>query len=139
MKKIMSALLASAIVATSAVTFAVPAAADPGRDRYVEQYYGKHGRDDDYWKWKKNRNKWDDREYRSWYRDRHRDRDRDNNAGAAALFGLAAGAIIGGALSQGASSSAYDANDRYCAQRYRSYDPASNSFMGYDGRRHSCP
>jgi hypothetical protein len=29
--------------------------------------------------------------------------------------------------------------DNYCAQRYRSYDPASGSFMGYDGRRHPCP
>jgi BA14K-like protein len=26
----------------------------------------------------------------------------------------------------------------YCAQRYRSYDPASGTFMGYDGRRHPC-
>jgi hypothetical protein len=25
-----------------------------------------------------------------------------------------------------------------CAQRYRSYDPASGTFLGYDGRRHSC-
>ena len=137
MKKLMSTLLASAIVATSVVTFAVPAAADPGRDRYVEQYYSKHGRDDDYWKWKKNRNRWDEREYRSWYRERHR--DRDNDAAAAGLFGLAAGAIIGGALSQNANASVYDENDRYCAQRYRSYDPVSNTFMGFDGRRHFCP
>lgn len=137
MKKIISTLLASAIIATSAVTFAVPASADPGRDRYMEQYYNKHGRDDDYWKWKKNRNRWDEREYRSWYRDHHR--DRDNNAAAAGLFGLAAGAIIGGALSQNANAGGYDANDRYCAQRYRSYDPVSNTFVGYDGRRHFCP
>ena len=26
----------------------------------------------------------------------------------------------------------------YCAQRYRSYDPASGTFMGYDGQRHPC-
>jgi hypothetical protein len=26
----------------------------------------------------------------------------------------------------------------YCAQRYRSYDPQSGTFMGYDGRRHPC-
>jgi hypothetical protein len=29
-------------------------------------------------------------------------------------------------------------DDTYCAQRYRSYDPASGTFMGYDGRRHPC-
>jgi hypothetical protein len=27
----------------------------------------------------------------------------------------------------------------YCAQRFRSYDPASGTYMGYDGIRHSCP
>jgi len=27
----------------------------------------------------------------------------------------------------------------YCAQRYRSYDPATGTFLGYDGQRHPCP
>ena len=27
----------------------------------------------------------------------------------------------------------------YCMQRYRSYDPASGTFLGYDGLRHPCP
>ncbi|MGC2081867.1 MAG: BA14K family protein, partial [Bradyrhizobium sp.] len=27
----------------------------------------------------------------------------------------------------------------YCAQRYRSYDPASGTYLGYDGERHPCP
>jgi hypothetical protein len=27
---------------------------------------------------------------------------------------------------------------QYCASRYRSYDPASGTFLGYDGRRHVC-
>jgi hypothetical protein len=27
----------------------------------------------------------------------------------------------------------------YCAQRYRSYDPASGTFLGVDGLRHPCP
>jgi hypothetical protein len=26
----------------------------------------------------------------------------------------------------------------YCAQRYRSYDPASGTYIGLDGRRHLC-
>jgi len=25
-----------------------------------------------------------------------------------------------------------------CGQRYRSYDPASGTFLGHDGRRHAC-
>ena len=27
----------------------------------------------------------------------------------------------------------------YCMQRYRSYDPGSGTFLGYDGQRHPCP
>jgi hypothetical protein len=27
----------------------------------------------------------------------------------------------------------------YCEQTYRSYDPASGTYMGYDGFRHPCP
>lgn len=27
----------------------------------------------------------------------------------------------------------------YACQQFQSYDPASGSYMGYDGRRHSCP
>jgi len=27
----------------------------------------------------------------------------------------------------------------YCAQRYRSYDPSSGTYLGYDGLRHPCP
>jgi BA14K-like protein len=43
-----------------------------------------------------------------------------------------------------AGSDAYAAMDRVapgassCARRYRSYDPASGTFLGYDGRRHAC-
>jgi hypothetical protein len=27
----------------------------------------------------------------------------------------------------------------WCAQRFRSYDPASGTYLGYDGQRHPCP
>jgi len=27
----------------------------------------------------------------------------------------------------------------YCMQQYRSYDPTSQTFLGYDGLRHPCP
>jgi hypothetical protein len=29
--------------------------------------------------------------------------------------------------------------DNYCAQRFRSYDPSTGTYMGYDGQRHPCP
>ena len=27
----------------------------------------------------------------------------------------------------------------YCARRFRSYDPGTGTYLGYDGERHSCP
>lgn len=27
----------------------------------------------------------------------------------------------------------------YCMQRFKSYDPSSGTYLGYDGRRHPCP
>jgi hypothetical protein len=27
----------------------------------------------------------------------------------------------------------------YCAQRFKSYDPHSMTYLGYDGHRHPCP
>ena len=27
----------------------------------------------------------------------------------------------------------------YCMQTYKSYDPNSGTYLGYDGRRHPCP
>ena len=32
-----------------------------------------------------------------------------------------------------------DRDDQSCAQRFRSYDPASGTYLGYDGARHPCP
>jgi hypothetical protein len=29
-------------------------------------------------------------------------------------------------------------DDRYCSEHYRSYDPVSRTYMGYDGQRRSC-
>ena len=36
---------------------------------------------------------------------------------------------------------AYGGGDEvaYCQQRFRSYDPASGTYLGYDGMRHPCP
>ncbi|NOJ42222.1 BA14K family protein [Bradyrhizobium australiense] len=80
-------------------------------------------------------------QYRRWHRGPHYHRHgwhrRHHGTGAAVLGGLAAGAIIGGAI----ANSQARANDAvaYCAQRYRSYDPASGTYLGYDGNRHPCP
>ena len=58
-------------------------------------------------------------------------------------LGLATGAIIGGALAAQAAAPppvAYSGDVvAYCSQRFKSYDPASGTYLGYDGNRHSCP
>jgi BA14K-like protein len=70
-----------------------------------------------------------------------------------ALGGFAAGAIIGGALAgrpyyygpgyyyDYAPGYAYAPGGAvaYCMQRFKSYDPASGTYLGYDGYRHPCP
>jgi BA14K-like protein len=69
-------------------------------------------------------------------------------AGAA---GSAAGALLGSTLARpyycGPPAYAYEPEpgyvegdaEAYCEQRFRSYDPASGTYLGYDGRRHPCP
>ncbi len=70
-------------------------------------------------------------------------------------YGLAAGAIVGGALGgyyggygydgyygsdYGYSNYGYGADaTAYCSQRFKSYDPSSGTYLGYDGVRHPCP
>jgi hypothetical protein len=92
-----------------------------------------------------------------------------NGVGLGVGAALATGAIIGGALNQGyypaESYPVYSDEDAgavyvdqgpgyygaspqvasgadtvaYCEQTYRSYDPASGTYLGYDGLRHACP
>jgi len=61
-----------------------------------------------------------------------------NNSGAWVAAGIA-----GVALGAAAAAAAQDANRAdavaYCAQRYRSYDPRTGTYLGYDGYRHPCP
>jgi hypothetical protein len=87
---------------------------------------------------------------------------RHRGYGGGFIPGAVAGAVIGGALASssygyyGPSYGYYDdgyyddgavavappAGDdsvAYCMQRYKSYDPASGTYLGYDGQRHPCP
>ncbi len=81
----------------------------------------------------------------------HRRSHRRGDATTAGIAGLAAGALIGGAIAS-AQQPAYAAPPppyaiapggdadwiAYCSQRYRSFDPASGTYLGYDGQRHMC-
>jgi hypothetical protein len=50
----------------------------------------------------------------------------------AAYYGAPAAPAYGGAPVAGDAVS-------YCMQRFRSYDPQSGTYLGYDGQRHPCP
>ena len=52
------------------------------------------------------------------------------------------GPVLSGALCRGPvvrPGPVYSDAVAYCARRYRSYDPRSGTFLGYDGLRHPCP
>lgn len=70
---------------------------------------------------------------------------------AAGVIGFATGAIVGGALAQPRYYPAYGpgyyysgvaawspAWYSYCSNRYRSFNPHTGMFVGYDGRYHFC-
>lgn len=72
-------------------------------------------------------------------------RHHHHGGGGAAIAGLAAGAILGGVL---AAQQPYyyrrgygygDGAVQYCLSRFKSYDPYSGTYLGYDGYRHPCP
>ncbi|MET0600049.1 MAG: BA14K family protein [Mesorhizobium sp.] len=88
-------------------------------------------------------------------------RHNNGDAVAAGVIGLATGAIIGGLMAQpryaepvyvdppvryyeqpvyvGRSLEPWSRGwYRYCQNRYRSFDPQSGTFTGYDGRQHFC-
>ncbi len=94
--------------------------ANPGPDQGVQQVQYRHGYGHG------------PRHGHGYYGHRHG----HGGTGAAVLGGLAAGAIIGGAI---ANSQAQSNAASYCAQRFRSYDPGSGTYLGNDGLRHSCP
>jgi BA14K-like protein len=59
----------------------------------------------------------------------------DDNTGAAiaaGVFGAALGAMAAGAASD-------EGGVAYCEQHFRSYNPRTELYLGYDGRYHHCP
>ena len=67
---------------------------------------------------------------------------RDYGYGPGIVGGLAAGALIGSAIAaQQQAAPAYAPTAEwiaYCQTKYRSFDPATGTYLGYDGKRHYC-
>ena len=60
--------------------------------------------------------------------------------GVGTAVGIGVGAaIIGGAIAASAAEQQRQQAVSYCMQRYRSYDPNSQTYLGRDGMRYSCP
>jgi hypothetical protein len=139
-RKSMIAALAAATYGTAALSLgAAPAAADERRLPRIDRAYPGEGYTQ--YRYRSVRPYHDRRYYgRSYSR---------GDAAAAGIAGLAAGALIGGAI---ASQQPYAAPPppayavapgngdwiAYCSQKYRSFDPASGTYLGYDGQRHLC-
>jgi hypothetical protein len=49
-----------------------------------------------------------------------------------------AGPTVGLTIAPGVAYGGSDAHVEWCLDRYRSYDPESDTFLGYDGYRHPC-
>ena len=151
MQKFLSAALASAVLVTGTIGVTTVSA---HADQYWRHGGGHHG---GYYHGGGYGGRWD----------RGGRRHHDNGAAlAAGIGGLALGAIIGGALSQPSYDAppayyyrpvpverVYPARRAYrpvarpayygdhvsvCLARYKSYDPRSDTFLGYDGYRHRC-
>ena len=56
--------------------------------------------------------------------------------GGAVAAGVLGGLLLGTII---ANEAQRNQGVDYCMQRYRSYDPNSMTYLGNDGRRHSCP
>jgi hypothetical protein len=135
MKHILGTALASVILASGAIGTSASAQSFHDRQMYVERYCDRNPGDPDCYDFRYNRHTWDEDRYHSWY-GRHRHEFGPDDA-AAAIFGFAAGAITG-AISGAASGAVDGSHVARCEARYRSYNPETDMFKGYDGDWHYC-
>ncbi|MFG1301206.1 BA14K family protein [Xanthobacter sp. V3C-3] len=62
-----------------------------------------------------------------------------NNTGAWVALGVASAVAVGAAAAAANAAPVYDDAVAYCMQRFRSYNPATGTYTGYDGFQHPCP
>lgn len=90
---------------------------------------------------------WNDRQwsYRQRYLRRHNHNEDDHSSAEGLVAGVILGFILGAAVADTQERQTYaqtrlDDQDwtENCRQRYRSFDPYSGTYLGYDGLRHYC-
>jgi len=118
-----------------AASFAQPGRrGGPGPQQQGGQYYY-NGRWVDQNEWQRHGSE-RDRWARNYQQRKGRD---DSGALVAGILGFALGAAIVGSQQQAEHARIADQSwDAHCAQKYRSYDRRSRTYLGYDGLRHYC-
>ena len=116
----------------------LPAAASAQRyyeqDRFIQRYCDSNW-DNDCDDWRDNRDRWDEARYHRWYRG-HRDYFGPEDA-AASVFGFIAGATAG-AITGSINGAVGGSHVAACEARYRSYNPDTDMYRGFDGDWHYC-
>ncbi|ODT18252.1 MAG: hypothetical protein ABS35_24090 [Kaistia sp. SCN 65-12] len=142
--------LAAAIVATSFLATPIAAQAQSGVRAdgtfQVADHRGWGGRKD--WRWNRGHGH---RGYYGGYRGGYRGYyggpryyygggDYWGGAAAAGIIGLAAGAMIANSMNQPRYYNGGYGGDyySYCSSRYRSFNPRTGTYTGYDGYQHRC-
>lgn len=129
-----AAIIGGAMSLSAAPASATPAAniasAIPSQNEMLQQVrYRRHGY------------------YRGYHGRHYYRRDRGGAVAAGVIGGLALGAILGAAASAppppppGYYARPYAVDSdwiAYCSSKYRSFDPRSGTYLGYDGLRHPC-
>jgi hypothetical protein len=117
----------------------MPASANPARgnfskqDQYIANFCNRNPGANQCNNWQSNRRHWNNDQYQNFYHNHESDRD-FNASRAASIFGI----TIEVATPQPNANNGYRDHVRACQSTYRSYDRQSDTYMGYDGRRHQC-
>lgn len=133
----LAGIAVAAAVASMTLVSVAPASAQSmsQRRQYVYQYCQTHPRDRDCYDFRRHGHSWNNSRYRSWYHSH----SNGLPPAVAGIFGFVAGAIVGGALSNGNNGRVVSSGHvARCEARFRSYDVSSDTYLGYDGRRHYC-
>jgi hypothetical protein len=143
MRKTISALSSAALLTLISLAGIMPAAAaSPSRanwdrqDQYIGSFCQKYRGADQCNTWRADHANWTSEQYRDFYR-RHQNDKEFATPEVAGLFGMSPGGGKAG-ISQHTGQEGSDNHIRTCKDTYLSYDPRTDSFLGYDGDRHQC-
>ncbi|MFO0991857.1 MAG: BA14K family protein [Hyphomicrobiales bacterium] len=135
------ALVTAGAIALPHVAFAAPLA-QPNQARIAEVAKGDVNIEPAAQYWRKKRPGYDRHRHGDRYRYKHGRYTHYHNGWYYNSPWWIAGPLIGGALLGGAfGAPRYDGGDNHvewCLDRYRSYNPRTDSFLGYDGEYHRC-